>query len=146
MENAVVIDNSIVMSWCFADEANKYADSVLESLTHVRAIVPSIWPLEVGNVLVVAERRGRLTYIDCIQFWGLLSELPIEIEQQLSEKIIRDIYVLAREAQLSTYDASYLELAIRKNLPLATLDNALLKAAEKFNVVIYKKSLINRHC
>ncbi len=140
MLHGLVIDNSIVMSWCFADEANQYADDVLESLKYIRAIVPCIWPLEVGNVLVVAERKGRLKHIDSIKFWELLSELPIDVEQELSEKMIRNIFILAREAQLSTYDASYLELAIRKDLPLATLDKALLRAAEKFNIEIYKKA------
>ncbi len=140
MQHAVVIDNSVVMSWCFADEANQYADNVLESLKYVRAIVPCIWPLEVRNVLVVAEKRGRLRYIDSIRFLELLSELPIDIEQQLSEKMMMNIFLLAREAQLSTYDASYLELAIRKNLPLATLDKALLRATEKFNIEVYKKA------
>ncbi len=140
MQHAIVIDNSVVMSWCFADEANQYADNVLESLKYVHAIVPCIWPLEVGNVLVVAERRERLKYIDSVRFWELLSELPIDIEQQVSEKIIMNIFMLAREAQLSTYDASYLELAKRKNLPLATLDNALLRATKKFNIEIYKKA------
>jgi len=120
MLHGLVIDNSIVMSWCFADEANQYDDDVLESLKYIRAIVPCIWPLEVGNVLVVAERKGRLKHIDSIKFWELLSELPIDVEQELSEKMIRNIFILAREAQLSTYDASYLELAIRKDLPLAT--------------------------
>ncbi|RLB08429.1 MAG: VapC toxin family PIN domain ribonuclease [Deltaproteobacteria bacterium] len=140
MNYEVVIDNSVVISWCFADEANQYADNVLESLRCVRAIVPVIWPLEVGNVLVVAERKGRLRYIDCIQFWELLSELPIEVESQISEKVMMNVYTLARESQLSTYDASYLELAIRKNLPLATLDKALLGAARKFDIKIYNKA------
>ena len=140
MHHEVVIDNSVVMSWCFVDEANQYCDDVLESLKYVRAIVPCIWPLEVGNVLVVAERRGRLKYIDSIRFLELLSELPIDIEQQLSEKMMIKIFMLAREAKLSSYDASYLELAIRKNLPLATLDSALLRAAEQFNIEIYKKT------
>ena len=140
MNYEVVIDNSVVMSWCFADEANQYADNVLESLRCVRAIVPVIWPLEVGNVLVVAERKGRLRYIDCIQFWELLSELPIEVEGQVSEKVMMNVYTLARESQLSTYDACYLELAIRKNLPLATLNKALLGAARKFDIKIYNKA------
>ena len=121
MKYGVVIDNSVVMSWCFADEANQYADDILESLRNVQAIVPVIWPLEVGNVLVVAERKGRLKYVDCIQFWELLSELPIEVAERISEKEIMNIYALAREAQLSTYDASYLELAIRKKFTFSHL-------------------------
>ncbi len=139
MQHAVVIDNSVVMSWCFGDEANQYADDVLESLRYVRAIVPCIWPLEVGNVLVVAERRGRLKNIDSIRFCELLSQLPIDIEHQSSETKMMEIFNIAREAQLSTYDASYLELALRKSLPLATLDKALLRAAGKFDIEIYQK-------
>ena len=104
----IVIDNFVVMSWCFADEANQYADDVLESLKCTRATVPNIWPLEVGNVMVVAEGKGRLRYIDCIQFLELLSELSIDVGQQLAEKMTRNIYSLARETQLSMYDASYL--------------------------------------
>jgi len=140
MEYAVVIDNSVVMSWCFEDEASQYAYNVLESLRYVRAIAPVIWPLEVGNVLVVAERKGRLQYVDCIQFWELLSELPIEVDGQVSEKVMMNVYTLAREAQLSTYDASYLELAMRKKIPLATSDKALLRAARKFDIEIYNKA------
>ena len=139
MQADIVIDNSVVMAWCFEDESNQYADDVLDSLEYMRAIVPSIWPLEVGNVLVVAERKGRLKRGDCLRFLELLSELPIEIEQESPERLMREIYMLARDAQLSTYDASYLDLAMRKGLPLATLDKALIGAASNFNIELFKK-------
>ncbi len=140
MQDAIVLDNSVVISWCFIDEANQYADDVLDALKYVRAIVPCVWPLEVENVLVIAERQGSLRYGDCIRFLELLSELPIDIVQQPSEKAANNnIYTIAREAKLSTYDASYLELAIKRNLSLATLDKGLLKAAREFNVEIFKK-------
>ena len=82
-----VIDNSVVMTWCFQDEANRYADSVLNSLEHTSAIVPMIWTLEIGNVLAVAERKNRLTQADSNEFLQLLSELPITVEHYNPKKL-----------------------------------------------------------
>ncbi|MCG6535226.1 MAG: type II toxin-antitoxin system VapC family toxin, partial [Syntrophales bacterium LBB04] len=76
-----VIDNSVVMSWCFEDETNPYADNVLSRLEEATAFVPAIWPLEVGNVLLVAERNHRLSEADSARFIALLSELPIVVDQ-----------------------------------------------------------------
>lgn len=78
MEN-FVIDNSVVMSWCFKDEENQYADDVLDYLSNATAHVPSIWPLEVVNVLLVAERRKRLFESDSVRFISLLYQLPIHL-------------------------------------------------------------------
>ena len=75
-----VVDNSVVMSWCFEDEGNIYADAVLESLESREAFVPTIWPLEVGNVLLVAERKKRLTQAAVVRFLALLGGLPITVE------------------------------------------------------------------
>ncbi len=129
MERDFVVDTSVVMTWCFEDERSAYSDNVLESLASRTAFVPSIWPLEVGNVLLVAERKKRLGKADSIRFISLLTQLPITVEQQPPETIMKDIIPLARESRLSTYDASYLELAMRKGLPIATLDQRLRKAA-----------------
>ncbi|MBC2694117.1 MAG: type II toxin-antitoxin system VapC family toxin [Desulfobacteraceae bacterium] len=120
MNENFVVDNSVVMTWCFKDEANQYADSILDSLEQFTAIVPSIWPLEVGNVLLVAERKKRLSEADNTRFIALLSELPITVEQEPAERMIGEIFVLAREHKLSTYDASYLDLAMKKGIPIAT--------------------------
>lgn len=136
MDEMFVIDNSVVMSWCFEDEANKYGDSVLGRLEESRAIVPSIWPLEVGNVLLVAERRKRLSEADSIRFIALLCDLSILVEQEPVTRVLGEIVALARKNSISTYDASYLDLAMRKGLPLATLDNALRKAARRSKVPI----------
>ena len=100
------------------------------------AVVPSIWPLEVGNVLLVAERKKRLSQADSIRFIALLTELPITIEQEPPERMLKEILALAREHQLSSYDASYLDLAMRKGLPIATLDNGLIAAAKRSQVPI----------
>lgn len=131
-----VVDNSVVMSWCFKDETNNYADTVLDRLTEAAAVVPSIWPLEVVNVLLVAERQKRLSESDSIRFITLLSQLPIVVEHERQEKMMKELLALARANNLSSYDASYLDLAMRKGFPLATLDNKLIKAAGRIDVSI----------
>ena len=130
-----VVDNSVVMSWYFKDETNKYADTVLDKLTGAIAVVPSIWPLEVVNVLIVAERQIRLSESDSIRFLTLLSQLPIVVEYERPE-MMKELLALARAYNLSSYDASYLYLAMRKGLPIATLDNKLIEAARRIEVPI----------
>ena len=139
MGEVFVVDNSVVMTWCFEDEANEYGDAILDRLEESRAVVPSIWPLEVGNVLLVAERRNRLSEADSTRFIALLGELPILVEPDPSSRVLGEIVALARKHQLSTYDASYLDLAMRRGLPIATLDNNLKKAAEQSRVPIVPK-------
>jgi predicted nucleic acid-binding protein len=131
-----VVDNSVVMSWCFRDEANQYADSVLDKLTEATALVPSIWPLEVINVLLVAERRKRVSEADSVRFTTLLSQLPIAVEHEIPEQMMKELLALARGNGLSSYDASYLYLAMRKGVPIATLDKRLLDAAMVVDVKI----------
>jgi predicted nucleic acid-binding protein len=133
-----VVDNSVVMSWCFEDEGNHYAEAVLESLESAEAFVPAIWPLEVGNVLLVAERKSRLSQASVVRFLALLGGLPITVEQETPERMLREIVAIAREHGLSTYDASYLDLAMRHDLPLATQDTSLAKAAKKCKVPVYR--------
>jgi predicted nucleic acid-binding protein len=130
-----VVDNSVVMSWCFKDETNNYADTVLDRLTELVAVVPSIWPLEVVNVLLVAERQKRLSESDSIRFLTLLSQLPILVEYEGPE-MMKELLALARSNNLSSYDASYLDLAMRKGVPIATLDNKLIEAAKRIDVPI----------
>ena len=139
MSKDFVIDNSVVMTWCFKDEKNKYTDAILDTLEFSTAFVPSIWPLEVGNVLLVAERKKRLSKADSTRFITLLAELPIVIEPEPPDRMMRDILALAREHQISTYDASYLDLAMRKGLPIATLDKRLKAAAKLSRVPVAKK-------
>ncbi len=132
-----VIDNSVVMAWCFIDEESTYADTVLRSLESVKAVVPAIWPLEVGNVLVVAERRKRLSEADIVHFLALINDLPITVVQERPERMTKEIMALARKHQLPTYDASYLDLAMRKGLPIATQDKALRRVAIECSVEIF---------
>ncbi len=136
MGNDFVIDNSVVMTWCFQDEANQYSDNILDRFVVSTGYVPSIWPLEVCNVLLVAERRNRIGEADSTRFISLLSELPIIVEQEPPDRIMKDIFALARKHELSSYDASYLDLAMRKGLPIATLDKKILTVAERCKVEI----------
>jgi predicted nucleic acid-binding protein len=133
-----VLDNSVVMSWCFEDEANSYADSVLEKLTTSQAIVPAIWALEVVNVLLVAERRGRIKQSDSTSFLTLLMQLPLEIKQEMHCAAMSELLLLGRIHNLSSYDLAYLNLALHSGCPLATLDQKLVEAAEKTGVPLLK--------
>lgn len=132
-----VLDASVAMAWCFDDEAGEYADKVLEALSTVSALVPVIWPLEVGNVLVGAKRHDRLPAAMSARFVELIRELPIEVETTESGLALGPVLALAREQGLSTYDASYLELAMRAGLPLSTQEGALLRAAAACSVPHY---------
>lgn len=134
MAECFVVDNYVVMAWCFEDESSNYADQVLERLALSQGFVPAIWPLEVCNVLLVAEKKNRIGEADSIRFMELLNQLPIIVEQESPERMTREIFALARTHNVSSYDASYLDLAMRKGLPIATLDKNLSDAARRSNV------------
>ena len=132
-----VLDTSVTMAWCFEDENNLYADAVLESLAENTALVPEIWLLEVSNVMVVSERRKRMTKADSVRFQELLRELSIQVESSTQQRIFGENLNLAREQNLSSYDASYLDLAMRAGCPIATLDEALQQVAKRCGVALY---------
>jgi predicted nucleic acid-binding protein len=134
MAGQFVVDNSVVMSWCFEDQTNAYTEAVLDALKTREAFVPSIWPLEAGNVLLVAERKSILSKADVVRYLSLIEGLPINVEQESPERMLTEILSLAREYRLSTYDASYLDLAMRLGLPIATQDKELRAAAKKCGV------------
>ena len=131
-----VLDCSVAMAWCFADEADAVADAVLDRLSEDVALAPSIWPLEVANVLLVAERRGRINSAGAARFLDLLSALPITIDETPRERAWGPIAGLGREHGLSSYDAAYLELALREGVPLASRDATLRSAAEASGVTV----------
>lgn len=136
-EIGFVLDNSIVMAWSFADEVSAYADDVLDRLTTVRTTVPMLWPLEVANALLMGERRKRSTEAETIRWIGILNRLPIVIDDETNTRAWSDTLALARGHKLSAYDAAYLELAVRRKLPLATLDDRLKAAATAVGVALY---------
>lgn len=137
-----VLDCSVTMSWCFSDEANAYGDRVLDSLQPglTTALVPQLWSLEVANVLLVGERRGRLTSFQTTRAVTLLRSLPIISDELTFHHAMQATLALARTYHLSSYDAAYLELVMREGLPLATLDTQLIKTAVKCGVAIYLNS------
>ena len=132
-----VLDCSVAMSWVFPDEASAATDRLRESMVEGRAFVPALWPVEVGNVLLAATRRGRVSADECPRICASLEALPIEIEPVSTSVAWGATLVLASKHLLSGYDATYLELAVRMQLPLATLDKALGAAgrAEGLNVL-----------
>lgn len=130
----LVLDCSIAMAWCFEDEATEFTDSVLDLLGEGSAKVPSIWPLEVANVLAISERKGRTNQAKITQFLQLLGDLPITVDAKTGEKAFTDVLTLARTNRITSYDAAYLELALREGLPLATLDGGLKRVAENLGV------------
>jgi predicted nucleic acid-binding protein len=132
-----VLDWSITLAWYFQDEANAYADSVQDSLAETGAVVPALWPLEVANILVIGERRGRSTVAQATSWIALLKGLPIRIDEETTSRGWTDTLSLARSQNFSVYDASYLELALRLGVGLATLDEKLKAAAAATGVPIY---------
>ncbi len=133
-----VMDCSVTMPWLLHNDATDYAKQVLLGFNKGQAVVPELWFLEVSNILLVFERRKRIKVAESEQFIKLLSELPINIDQGTANRVFPKIILLARKYQLSTYDATYLELAIREKLPLATLDKDLQRAAKKSGIELFK--------
>jgi len=129
-----VLDASIAAAWCFEDEASEYADGILDLLGCTTASVPALWPLEIGNVLVVAERRGRISRASATRAVELLRTLPIEVEMLNPATVFSEVLTLARETNLSAYDAAYLHLAMSKGMALATSDTELRRAAAQVGV------------
>ncbi len=129
-----VLDPSTTMTWCFGDEMTDATDAILDQLHILGAIVPAIWSLEVANAFLVAERRLRITENDTARLTQLLQSLPITVDAEGESKVFSEVLTLARAYKLSTYDAAYLELAMRRGLPLATLDARLRTAADRVGV------------
>lgn len=130
-----VLDSSVTMSWFFDDEATAATDKLLDRLnSDGRAIVAAHWALEVSNTLLMAERRKRSTVAESSHFIAILDALPIETDQETVSRASTSSMELARAQGLTLYDSAYLELAMRRSLPLATLDNQLRAAAKKTGV------------
>ena len=134
---AFVLDCSTTMAWCFADEANRYADRALDALQSSDAVVPSIWTLEVINVLLVAERHGRLAEAGASQFLDLLGSLPIGVEERDASVAFGSVLACGRRFGLSSYDAAYLDLAMRTGASLATSDRKLRRACRAAGVGLF---------
>ena len=120
-----VLDASIALSWAFEDERTKGALAVLDRLRRSEAVTSAIWPLEVANALLSAERAGRIEPEAANRFSALILELPIVIDPVERRRPLDVVRHLARTHALSAHDGSYLEIALRLGIPLATLDTRL---------------------
>jgi predicted nucleic acid-binding protein len=132
-----VLDNSVTMRWFFGDgkpQELAYAGRVLDALKKDSALVPVTWGLEVANVIAKAEAKTLVTEARSGAFLEMLEGIDIEVDTSTFAHALSDTLQLARRYKLSAYDASYLELALRKGVPLATLDVDLLTATKKVGV------------
>jgi len=137
-----VLDNSVAMRWLLESPKasdQKYAEIVLKSLSEQDAVVPNLWHLEACNIVLGAENRGEITVGESEKFINQLENLPIHIDTMSANQAFSRTINLARTYKLSSYDACYLELAVREGLPIATLDKALRKAAKKANVGLFSQ-------
>jgi predicted nucleic acid-binding protein len=130
----LVVDASVTLSWCFRDEQGEYGARVLRRLAGDTVLVPGLWLLEVTNGLLVAERRGRLSAAELSHVRQLLADLPVTVVELALEEALGSVLEVARSQSLSAYDASYLDLAMRQGLPLATQDDILRSAAVRLGV------------
>jgi predicted nucleic acid-binding protein len=135
---AFVLDCSLTVAWFFEDEAVAYAQAVEDSFERAFAVVPSVWSLEVANALLMGERRKRATEAKVTTFLALLRSLPIVTDDETTIRAWQESIRLARTHQLSVYDAAYLELALRRGLPLATLDDRLNTAAAACGILAFE--------
>ena len=124
---ACVLDASVAAAWILPDETDAFAALIQSRLTSDSAIVPVIWRYEMRNLLVMAERRGRLAPAASDAVLGILARLPISIDASADDA---SMTAIARRRGLTIYDSAYLELAARADLPLATLDRRLREAAK----------------
>ena len=134
-----MVDASVAMAWGFPDEGSEYAAAVLLRLERETMLVPALFALEVANALVMGERRKRLRQAEIQRFVELLEGLSKVQDVQPRSVMMNAALAIAREHGLSAYDAAYLELAIRTDAPLATLDKALRAAARKAGVTVYAR-------
>ena len=123
-----VLDSSVTLRWCFEDERTDATDALLTQVVESGAEAPSLWPLEILNALSMAERRRRINADRRQRLCGFLHDLPVNIDAETASRGWAATSQLAARFKLTLYDAAYLELAQRLNLPLATLDKELRAA------------------
>lgn len=132
----LVLDSSVTMSWFLPLETTPATQKVLKKVGDEGAVVPSLWPLEVGNTLLLATRRTQISAEACATAIKALEYLPIEIDGETHGHAWNVTFRLAQDFRLTLYDACYLELARRRGLPLASLDKDLRLAAGRLGVEV----------
>lgn len=130
----LVLDTSATVPWFLDDEKDELALPRLKRVNDEGAIVPRLWHLELGNVLLRAVRRGRLTKERFRDAQAALALLPIKVDRHTERKALSVTFDLGERFALTLYDAAYLELASRRHLPLATNDQELMDAATVLGV------------
>ena len=136
MTASFIIDCSITMTWCFRDEATEASSRIQERLASETALVPGHWFLEVANVLAMAEKRRRITSAKSDEFVRLLQLMDFEVNDEGPGRAFEHVLPLCRAQGLTSYDAAYLDVALRHRLPLATLDKDLRAAARKLGIKV----------
>lgn len=131
-----VVDCSIAVSWLLEDEATPRTDALLDRLRNDGAHAPGVRSLELGNALAQAERRERISSARVAAYLDIVDRLPIVTDMETESRAFREILALARRLGLTTYDAAYPELAMRREAELATLDKALIRAARRVSVSV----------
>jgi predicted nucleic acid-binding protein len=135
----IVLDASVAVAWCFDDENTHFTEGILDLLSSgTEALAPAIWPFEVANALLVAERRKRITVAQVTALLRRIAVLPISVEPIEAGRAFEQILLVARQQNLTEYDSAYLELAMRTGLPLATLDGKVKEAARLVDVKLVK--------
>lgn len=134
-----VVDASVAMAWCFRDEQTASTETLFDRLRTTGATVPAIRPLEIAGALLSGERRGRLSEAESARFVRTLGTLPITVDDGGGIATPAPVLALGRGQNLSSYDASYLELAMRQGLPLATLDARLRAATARIGVPLMEE-------
>ncbi|HSX20498.1 MAG TPA: type II toxin-antitoxin system VapC family toxin [Gammaproteobacteria bacterium] len=134
--NIFVLDCSVAAAWCFEDEFTSHAQDIFNLLNTMKAVVPNIWPLEISNVLCMAERHGRISADKCNSFLDIISSLAIELDMGHTSIFNNKIINLTRHHMITAYDAAYLELALRYNVPLASFDKKLCAVAKKEGIKV----------
>ena len=133
----MVVDASIAIAWVHPDQATPATDALLAAIGEgTKVVVPALWPVEMANVLLVLERRRKLRADERATALAALRDLSCSVDHEMSALAFTDLSLLARELSLSVYDAAYLELALRLNVPLACKDGALRTAARKRRLTV----------
>ena len=132
--NSLVLDSSVALSWCFEDEATPVTKDILKDVKNGEAVVPNLWTLEIANTLSLSVRKKRIDDAGVTRFLLLIENLPIVTDDETAAHALKDTLALSRHCELTAYDAAYIELAQRLDIPLASKDRQICAAAKKLKI------------
>jgi predicted nucleic acid-binding protein len=130
------VDATFAATWCFDDEATSESDACFRQAAAQGIIIPTLWIYEVANLVWAAERRKRISLNEAEDWLRVLSVLVIEEDQPMKAHVWTQVFEIARQFSLTVYDATYVELAQRRNVPLATRDKAMIAAAQALKIKV----------